>query len=300
MTGVWRAAAVSVLALTACRDSQADLAVVMHGPTAIAREARLQAALADPDSAEVRGQPLAAWQLPHALQEISGLALTSDGRLLVHDDEIGAVWEVDHRRGIVVKRFELGSNVVKGDFEGLTVANDVLYLLAGNGKLYEFHEGANGARVKYTVHDTKLTQECEFEGVAFDPAINALLMACKHVHTKALRTELVIYRWSLTDTTQARITKLTVPLASIIGTNGWTALSPSDITVDPLTGNYVLVASLERAVFSITPGGEVVFARPLPAGHEQPEGVAITKDGVLIVSDEARLHPARITLYRWP
>ena len=119
---------------------------------------------------------------PHALQEISGLALTSDGRLLVHDDEIGQVWEVDYRRGILVKRFSLGKGVVKGDFEGITIANGVIFLLASNGKLFEFPEGADGDKVAFKVHDTGLKLECEFEGVAFDPAIDALLLACKHVH----------------------------------------------------------------------------------------------------------------------
>ena len=44
----------------------------------------------------------------------------------------------------------------------------------------------------------------------------------------------------------------------------------------------------------------MVFARPLPPGHEQAEGVVITKDHILIVSDEAKGGPALITLYRWP
>ena len=300
MNGIRRAvsASVCVLAVTACQPSSADAALIVGGPTAMAREARFQLALAD-SSADLGAEPIAEWRLPHALQEISGLALTPDGRLLAHDDELGAIWEVDYRRGVIVKRFELGAGVVKADFEGLTVVKDALYLLAANGKLYEFHEGANGARVKYTVHDTKLTKECEFEGIAFDPAINALLLACKNVHTKGLRDQLVIYRWSLSDTTDARVTRLTVPLAGIIGPNGWKTLNPTDITVDPLTGNYILIAALEKAILSITPDGAVVFARPLPAAHDQAEGVAITKDGALIVSDEARVRPANITLYRW-
>ena len=85
-----------------------------------------------------------------------------------------------------------------------------------------------------------------------------------------------------------------------IGANGWKGLHPSDITIDPLTGNYVLIASEEKAIISITPAGAVVFVRALPRLHDQPEGVAITKDGILIVSDEAGQRPAFVTLYRWP
>ena len=283
-----------------CQASQDDLSAVIASPTAVARATRLEKALADHDATVGRAAPLAQWLLPHGLQEVSGLALTRDGRLLVHDDELGQVWEVDYRRGVLMKRFSLGTAVVKGDFEGITVANDVVFLLASNGRLYEFPEGANGGQVPYKVHDTGLKKECEFEGVAFDPAINALLLACKHVYDKDVRGALVIYRWSLKGDSGARLSRLAVPLAGVIGTNGWTNLEPSDITIDPLTGDYVLVASKEKALIAITPAGVPVFAHPLPAGHPQPEGVAITKDSILMISDEGGQGPGIITLYRWP
>ncbi len=302
MSGARRAAVLSIAVLVgaACQASQDDLPSVLGSPTAVARSARLVQALAHHDTSGGRATPLARWVLPHALQEISGLALTSDGRLLVHGDELGVVWEIDYRRGVLVKRFALGNELLKGDFEGIAVANDELFMLASNGKLYEFREGADGAHVAYKVHDTGLKQQCEFEGVAFDPAINSLLLACKHVDDKDLRDALVIYRWSLQSDSGTRLSRLTVPLAGVIGSNGWTNMEPSDISVDPLTGNYVLVASLQRALLEVTPTGAMVFARPLPAMHQQPEGVAITKDSMLIVSDEARQGPALITLYRWP
>jgi uncharacterized protein YjiK len=302
MSAARRAAVLGLclLAVSACQDSEDELSVLRASPAAVARASRLERALADPDSTVARSTPLARWMLPPALREISGLALTSDGRLLAHGDELGQVSEIDYRRGVLVKRFVLGTGAVKGDFEGITIANGVVFMLASNGTLYEFHEGANDAHVDYKVHDTGLRKECEFEGVAFDPAINSLLLACKHVHNKELQGALVIYRWSLERDSSARLSRLTVPFDSIIGTNGWKNLHPSDITIDPLTGNYVLVASAEKALISITSGGAVVFARPLPPAHHQPEGIAITKDSILIVSDEAGQQPAVITLYKWP
>jgi uncharacterized protein YjiK len=307
MTAAWRAASLAgcLAAAAACQDTQGDLSALISSSTAVAREARLSAALADHDTATdttaARGAPIARWVLPQALREISGLALTKDGRLLVHGDEVGQVWEVDYRRGILVKQFSLGDRVVKGDFEGITIANDVLFMLASNGKLYEFREGANGAHVAYKVHDTNLKAQCEFEGVAFDPVINALLLACKHVHDKQIRGAMVIYRWSLVARDSAsRLTQMIVPVDSVLSKNGWKNLNPSDITIDPFTGNYVIIASLERALISITPAGALVFVRPLPASHPQPEGVAITKDGILLVSDEGGQGSGIITLYKWP
>ena len=303
MNAAWRAASLAgcLCAATACQDSQGELSALISSSTAVAREARLKAALADGDTVTNAGVPIARWVLPQQLREISGLALTTDGRVLAHGDEDGQVWEIDYRRGVLVKQFSLGERRVKGDFEGITIANGAVFMLASNGKLYEFREGANGAHVAYKIHDTGLKAECEFEGVAFDPAINALLLACKHVHDKQITGAIVIYRWSLGASDSAsRLTRMIVPVDSVLAKNGWKNLNPSDITIDPFTGNYVIVASLEKALISITPAGALVFVRPLPASHPQPEGVAITKDGILLVSDEGGQGSGIITLYKWP
>ncbi|HEX7024907.1 MAG TPA: hypothetical protein VF187_08825, partial [Gemmatimonadales bacterium] len=264
------------------------------------RGARFDQTLARADSTRSPDSALARWMLPPALKEISGLALTEDGRLFAHNDESGLVSEIDYRRGAVVKRFWVGGRQMRADFEALTVANGSFFMMASNGKLYEFREGEDGKQVDYTLHDTHLGRECEFEGVAFDSASNALLLACKNVTTKKLRDFLVIYRWALDDTVSTRLSTLTIPMATVIGSNKWKHLQPTDITVDPSSGNYVMVAAPQKALIEITPAGAVVFARSLPGRHAQAEGVAITRDGVLIVSDEALRLPASITLYRWP
>jgi len=174
-----------------------------------------------------------------------------------------------------------------------------VFLLASNGTLYEFREGENGQRVGYITSDTHLGKECEFEGLAFDASINSLLLACKKVELEQSRDSMVIYRWKLQSGGQ-RLSKLAVPLTRILPAIGEKELHPSDITVDPKTGHYVIVASIEKSLVEITPAGEVVSARKLGGQHNQPESIAITKDGILIVGDEAGRRPAVITLYRWP
>lgn len=245
--------------------------------------------------------PIARWVLPRGLEEVSGLALTADGRLLTHGDQRAEVFEIDYRRGVAVKQFALGRPTEHGDFEAIAVVGDTVVLLASNGTLYLFREGANDARVAYTIHDTNLGRECEFEGLAFDPAIRALLLACKNVGMKGLQDSLVIFRWSVQGG-KTPLSRLTVPLSRVIGSNAWDGLHPSDITIDPLNGNYVIIAGREKAIVEITPAGAVVFARPLPGKHPQPEGVAITRDSILIVSDEAshKGESGVVTLYRWP
>ena len=242
---------------------------------------------------------LARWILPRDLDEISGITLTSDGRLLAHGDERAQISEIDYRRGIITKQFVVGRPTITADIEGIAAVNGAVFLLASNGTLYEFREGENGQRVEYITSDTHLGKECEFEGLAYDPAINSLLLACKNVELKQAPDSMVIYRWKLQGGGQ-RLSMLAVPLQRILPAIGEKELHPSDITVDPRTGNYVIIASIEEALVEITPAGEVVFARKLAGQHNQPESIAITKDGILIIGDEAGRRPAVITLYRWP
>jgi hypothetical protein len=288
--------------LVGCRQGRGQEQNEVEGDSSglMAREAKLAEALASADTGEKKGTPVARWLMPPELSEISGLALTPDGRLFAHNDEAARVTQLDYRRGTIVKQFFIGRQGLRADFEGITWANDRFYLLGSDGTLYEFREGSDGERVDYTAHDTRLGKECEFEGVTFDSTANALLLACKNVGLKDLRGSLVIYRYSLADSGGSRISELKVPLADVIGKNGWRQIRPTDITIDPFTGNYVMVAAQEKAILSITPAGAVVFARPLGGRHPQSEGVAITRDSILIISDESIAQPGSITLYKWP
>jgi hypothetical protein len=283
-----------------CRSTSGQAKGAADSTALLARAARLTDALAE-TAADSSG-PLARWVLPRGLAEVSGLALTGDQRLLLHNDEVGRIFEVDYRRGVVVKSFWLGTRDLPGDFEAIAVAGDRVFLLASNGNLYEFAEGDDGARVPFTLHDTQLGKECEFEGLGFDPAANALVMACKHSGVKSLREFVVLYRYSLAGDSAAPVAQIKVPLAQAIGGNGWKGFTPSDLSVDPGSGDYLIVASQEKGLLRLTPAGDVVWSRPLPPGHGMAEGAAITRDSLLILSDEAtsNAQPGTITLYRWP
>ena len=259
------------------------------------REARLTENLARPDSAS-QGDPLARWELPRGLREISGLALTPDGRLFAHDDNTAMVYQVDYRRGVLVKEFQLGDKLVQGDFEAIAVAGERMYLLTSDGVLYRFPEGTDHSRVAYNEIDTGLGKHCEFEGMTYDASSNALVLACKTVYQKSLEHQLVLYRWGLPN--GEPLTRVVVSEEAIVGKHDDKGeLHPTDISIDPANGYYVLLTKDGRLI-EITPEGSVVAVHKLPDRHQQPEGLAITKDGFVLISDEAGPRAASITAYR--
>ena len=283
-------AAVIVIAVSACRGGGFSKA---EAEELAARERRLAARLAAPTS---ESGPLARWLLPPHLLEVSGLAVTANGNLLAHNDENPVISVIDPRRGAVLKQFTFGKRGLRGDFEGIAVSGNEIFLLASNGTIYRFREGNDGDNVPHTTIDTKLGKECEFEGITVDAA-GLILLACKNVAKQGPKDQLVIYRW---DTRAATASLLGIPYANAIGSNDWKNLHPSDITIDPITNNYVVIAGQERALIIITPEGQVLRSGPLPERSRQAEGVAIAGDGILYVSDEGSTKPATITLYRWP
>jgi uncharacterized protein YjiK len=281
----------------ACRDTPQAKAAQVRALEA-ARKQELARRIATADANQATTSPLAMWFVPPELREISGLTLTARGNVLAHDDELARIFEIDPKSGIVLKRFSL-EGAPHGDFEAIATVGSDLYLLHSNGNLFKFKEGADGDIVPYTKHTTGLGRECEFEGMAYEADSSRLLLACKKVGSKSMKDDLVIYRVPLPISDSSRITALTIPLAAVIGANRWKHFEPSDMAIDPNTRNYVLIASLQKALAVITPGGDVVRSGPLPGDHPQPEGLAITTDNIMIISDEANTKPAVITLYRW-
>lgn len=261
------------------------------------RNARLTSKLVG--SAASDSTPLARWILPDDLAEISGLVLAPDGRLFAHDDETGHISVIDPLTGLVSKAFDLKGKDAADDFEGITLVDDTFYMTTANGKLYVFTEGRNNRSVEFKTFGTRLGKECEFEGITYDPQAAQLVMPCKRSVHRNLRDQVVIYRVPLPLGGGQPVFQA-IPIDAFRGTHPWKQLEPTDIVRDSVTGHYLMVAAPQKALIELSPTFEVLRAVPLPSGHDQSEGIAITKDRILIIADEAREHPAKITLYRWP
>lgn len=134
---------------------------------------------------------LSQWRLPDRLNEISGLAVTADGRLLAVADEAAIVYELDLERGRIRKSFAYGNPVLRGDFEGIALDDNVVYLVTSDGTLVSGREGANGEQLDYTSFETGVGAECEIEGLASDHRNGRLLIADEGGNHKA---RLAIYR----------------------------------------------------------------------------------------------------------
>ena len=224
--------------------------------------------------------------LPQVLFEVSGLALKGDA-LYAHDDELGVIYQIDFGAGRVLKRFAL-EGAVRADFEGIAFIGERLFLTTSAGDIFETRIGAAESPVPYRRHEGDI--DCEVEGLTADPAGGGLLLACKKLHNN--RKDLVIHRWDL-DTK-----RLDAKPAIRIRKKAWRRhfeaagqpvpkeLQLTALTMTP-TGSYLAIAGPQRLLLELTGTGKLLATLPLDErSHRQPEGLALTHSGQLIVADE--------------
>lgn len=237
------------------------------------------------------------WALPDKLREISGLALTSDERLLAITDEEAIVYEIDYRNGSLVKAFALGEPTIRGDFEGVAVLDGRVWLMTSDGKLYSAEEGADGERVAYEKTNTDLGDQCELEGLAANSQAGRLLLVCKESRKK--KKGLRIFEWLVAGGKNQDVVEIALDDDAMSDSIDTKRVNPSGITIDPSTGNRIVVAARQQVVFELSSDGRLidVIMRLDAERHRQPEGIAITPDGRLLIADEADKGPARLAVY---
>lgn len=234
------------------------------------------------------------WTLPDRLREVSGLALTADERLLAVADEFAVVYEIDYDDGHLVKAFALGSPPVPGDFEGIAVQGEQVWLMTSEGILYASREGDNGEQVDFERYDTGLEDKCEFEGLVAIQSRPSLALLCKDPKKGE---HLGVYEWSIDD---GVVGDFRLPEKDMEAAIGEKKLRPSGLEIDPVTGDWLVLAAAQHALFRISGVGELidVIMRLDRERHRQAEGIALTRDGRLIIADEAAGRRATMAVYR--
>lgn len=239
------------------------------------------------------------WKLPGKLREISGLALTADQRLLAITDEEAIVYEIDYDNGGLVKAFALGEPTLRGDFEGIAVVGDVIWLMTSDGDLIATREASDGERVSFTRYETGLGRYCELEGLGQDAQQQTLFLGCKE--TKKKRDKLKIFEVSVANRPPARTAAVTFSEQALADKVGKKHMRPSALAIDAMSGNRVMLAANHRALITLAPDGELIDAIILPGHgrHKQAEGLEITRDGRLLIADEGGNGRGRLAVYRW-
>lgn len=234
-------------------------------------------------------------KLPRELSEASGLTFTKGGRLLCHNDEQGAVYEVDLRTGKIRSRFYLGRFLIyRDDLEGIATKGDTIFMVNSSGTILRFLPGKDGEKVPFQTFKTPLSARNNVEGLAYDPVTDCLLLACKDEASADHKNPLpdaqkAVYAFSLKTYKLLPKPRFLIPMLKITATTGEKEFSPSAIERHPRTGHFFVLAARGNAIVEMDANGNLLGASPLPkSANPQPEGLAIALDGTMIICNEGQ------------
>jgi len=249
---------------------------------------------------------MASIKLPKELTEASGLAFTSDGRLLGHNDEQGVIYEIDYRAGAIRQRFSLGKLVVyRDDLEDIATKKDTIFMVNSSGVILRFLPGKDREKIAFQTFKTPLSIRNDVEGLAYDPSTDCLLLACKGEAGIDFRNSLpanhrAVYALSLKTYRLLPKPRFLLPIAKITAQIKEKEFAPSAIARHPRTGHFFVMAARGNAIVEIDANGNLLGVSSLPKSlHAQPEGLAIASDGTLVICNEGtgKDKPGRLVVY---
>ncbi len=280
-------AACLALAASACGDAPADSALTTPAP---APPAAQTPPAADAESLPYRfDRPVARFELPDELFEISGLTVLDADHLGAVQDEDGDLYVLSTETGRVTAVIPFGP---PGDYEGVERVGDRLFVLRADGAVLEL-EGWTRGRARVQTHETGLgAKACDAEGLGTDG--DRLLIACKREDDDDLNR---VYAFDLASNTLVPEPAVALNRDAVPGDK---KLRPSALAVHPVTGHTVVLSSKREALVSLDGSGAVVEVWDLrPAEFEQPEGLAFLPNGDAFVSSEGGDGPAVLARFAY-
>jgi len=255
--------------------------------------------------------------LDDKLKEISGLSyLPNEKMFAAVQDEKGVVYFLSKKNGKIKEKIKFRK---EGDYEGVEVLGESIFVIKSTGTVYEF---ANSGKDKPSVetYNHFLQKENNVEGLGYDPSRNQLLLACKGV-AKGCDSEYVkaIFPFHLDTKTIGPNPLFLLSLENfqdyiqntpksknLENLKEWLnenescfSFGPSAIAVHPKDGNIFILSSMGKLLVVLNSSGKILHMEKLKKKvHRQPEGICFGKDGSLYISNEGEKKKAA-NIYRF-
>jgi uncharacterized protein YjiK len=224
-------------------------------------------------------------ELPDELVEISGVTVLSNGMLGAVQDELGVIFLINRETGAIESEIPFGDT---GDYEGVEMVDDRLFVLMSNGTLIEV-SGWEGGNPQTRTHKTGLKAKNDTEGIAYDARNGRLLISTKEDPGSGLKKDQkAIYAFDLATETLAPEPVYVLDAKAIerqVGGKG--KFKPSALAVHPTTGEVYVMSSVNKSIAILNEAGEVQQVMSLSDDlYTQPEGLAFSPDGTLYLTSE--------------
>lgn len=235
-------------------------------------------------------QPAKIFDLPENLREVSGIALASENRAFLVQDELGALFEYDLQNEEVVGILRFTDT---GDFEDVALAGEKAFVLRSDGTVFSFNThnfAGDTEKITVPVHSTNL------EGLFFDPAKNRLYMASKSEPLTGSKDERWIYQLNPNELNKPELflsvsnseinELLRQKYPQLVTDNLKAEFNPSAIAVHPETSEVFVLSATDR-LLAVFANKNLTNVFPLPSDFfYKPEGLAFSSKGDLYITSE--------------
>ena len=223
--------------------------------------------------------PTEKYNLPDKLKEISGLSYYKANQLICVNDEQGKIFIYDLQERKIVEKIPFGKN---GDYEGVEVIGNEVFVLRSDGKLKSFKIGEAFEREI----DCSEPEVIEYEGLGYNPKSNYLLLVAKE-RIKDVDDKKMIYAYDFDR--KILFKHMAIPEEQVRDEANGKDFKPSGIAVHPKTGQTFVIASSGKKLLILSEKGQKEALISLnPTIYQQPEGICFSPNGDLFISSEGK------------
>ncbi|HYK47678.1 MAG TPA: SdiA-regulated domain-containing protein [Parafilimonas sp.] len=223
-------------------------------------------------------------RLPTQLDEISGIIYyPKDTGVFAISDATGSLYKIFPDRNTTVQKWKFGDNE---DYEDVQLVDSVFYVLSSKGNLVS---------IRFSGHDSLQTssfkfpdKKNEFESLYYDSSLRKLVLICKDCHDDKKNS---VSSWSF-DIDHQAFDKgpVTIDVDKIADDLNLKDVNfkPSGAAINPLTHELFIISSVNKALVITDMNGHFKKVYPLSSRlYKQPEGIAFTPKGDLLISNES-------------
>ncbi len=223
-------------------------------------------------------------QLSQDLDEISGIYFyAKDTTAFAIVDEDGWLYKIFLKRNGAIQKWKFGKN---HDYEDLELIDSSFYVLSSSGDI---------TRINFSSTDSLSTQifkfpgsgSNEFESMYYDSAAGNINILCKDCDADD-KSSLSTWVFSIADGTYSLSPVLinVSPVAEALGENK-VRFKPSATALNPVTEELYMISAINKVLAIAGKDGVITKVYKLnPTLFRQPEGMAFTPSGDLLISNE--------------
>jgi len=230
------------------------------------------------------------WDMPDELKEVSGISYIDNQRFACVQDESGTVFIFNSSSNKIEKKIPFAQ---KGDFEGIALKGDMAYVVRADGKLFEVNMAKSG-KTSAKEYETSLTVKQNIESLCYDKDNNRLLLAVKDDEPK-LPGYKGIYAFDLAKKSFIDEPVFKIDLNNeVIQSSQKKNVMPSAIGLHPGTGEIFITDGPQSKLLIMDKEGNIKQFLELGKDFSQPEGITISPDGEIFISNEGTKLPGNI------